>query len=126
MTREQIKSYMELFKAYSEGKEIEVIVPVEKGWKWVPAKELHLNDLGSYRVKPELKLRPYANTEELLKAQKDHGPNIAYDKFGYNSITQIEENSIWINPSQYHQKISFDKLVNYTWQDGHPCGILIE
>lgn len=91
MTREQIKGYLELFKAYSEGKEIEKIVPGEKGWKWVPAKELHLNDLGSFRIKPELKLRPYKNAEEFLKAQKEHGPYLKMGSGFYVNVLHIND-----------------------------------
>ena len=127
MTREEVKHLSDVLKAYSEGKDIQV----KKPNGWVTIVELKddatmLLNPEDYRIKPEPKYIPYANAKEFLKAQKEHGPHILYDKFGYNIITQIEQDSIWINPNQLHQKISFSNLINYKWQDGTPCGTPIE
>lgn len=125
MDREEAKHLSEVLKAYSEDKIVEYRKKNTAICTWVIYKGQSIDEnFYEYRIKPEPKLRPYANAEEFLQAQKEHGPYILYDKFGYNIITQINQDSIWINPYQYHQKISFGKLVNYKWQDGSPCGIL--
>lgn len=122
MTKEEAKHLSEILKAYSEGRIIQIHLPSDK-WEDTPYPAFDRHPL-NYRIKPEPKYRPYNSAEEFLNAQKEHGPHILYDKFGYNVITQINQDSIWINLYQSHQKISFSKLVNYKWQDGTPCGVL--
>ena len=55
-----------------------------------------------YRIKPELKLRPYKNAEEFLAAQKEHGMYLSpvsinrnifpieIDNYGISVVTRVD------------------------------------
>lgn len=73
-----------------------------------------------YRVKPESKIRPYANAEEFLKAMKEHGPFFTSDGDVYRLAFTVFNDRI----NYDNTWCSYDKLeLDYKWQDGTPCGI---
>lgn len=129
MTKEEAKHLSEVLKAYSEGKEIEM----KSGNDWIAiCKEpWFTGNPMSYRVKPEPKYRPYANAEEFLKAQKEHGPMILRWKNDFRFPTQVKNTGIWVTNFQCNVKyewLTYEKISrdNITWQDGAPCGIIEE
>lgn len=145
MTKEEAKHLSEVLKAYSEGKEIEVRVndKIYNGWSdWTLVNVPHdfnteLIPLNvQYRIKPEVNLRPYANAEDFLKAQKEHGPWIyKSNKNQFYKIAAIEFPEIyltfWNNDSKkidvFNQNMTV--IANkdiFKWQDGTPCGITKE
>lgn len=71
-----------------------------------------------YRAKPEMKLRPYANAEEFLAAMKEHGPYLLRDCTYFMPIL-VDDDGV-IDKDDF---TDYEEMVEYTWQDGHPCGI---
>lgn len=120
MTKKDTKLAIEIMQAYVEGKQIQFKYKENEVWSDIGSPRWSF-DVFDYRVKPEPKYRPYANAEEFLKAQQEHG-------------MYIKVNGIYVLPI----RIAFDKvegkgdisygylLKNYQWQDGTPCGIMEE
>lgn len=89
------------------------------GWDWMHDR---------YRVKPEQKIRPYKDAEELIAAQKEHGPYIRRGE-SYYMLINFNNEYLKINSTDsgfltvflYH-----DLMIDFTWQDGTPCGIAEE
>lgn len=73
-----------------------------------------------YRVKEEPKYRPYKSAEEFLKAQKEHGP---YLEFSGDFHMPLDINNEGVKVFLVYYKYE-TVLKDYTWQDGHPTGIL--
>lgn len=133
MTKEEAKHMSEVLKAYSEGKIIQYKLKGE--WADIGYLSITPNFIDKpthYRVKPELQLRPYANAEEFLKAQKEHGPYMYYKNSCLFLPDRIEGNRIrWRNTAiGKDNEQSYKNLINhnydYKWQDGTPCGIMEE
>lgn len=122
-TKEKIR----IMQAYLNGKIIQVYDETFSDWVDVINSEIEWNwHRNKYRIKPELKLRPYANAEEFLKAEKKHGPRIA-TSLGLICIAIIDDNGfLWKVTSKDKEPIyeSFSELIKFKWQDGTSCGIL--
>ena len=140
MTKEEAKRLSDVLKAYSDGKTIQVRFFHNKfpsGWTdWEDA-DLDkyafssMNDT-EWRIKPELKLRPYANVQEFLKDQKEHGPYLYVHNNSKDLCLPImfpnSTNSFWYLWKDYTDnelkwQNSCFKLLDGKWQDGTPCGI---
>ena len=125
MTREETKKRIEVMQAYINGEKIEYRnIATKSGWRSVgiPCWDWFNYE---YRVKPEPKVRPYANAEEFLDAMKQHGP----------MIRGFEFDNLFLNVNSVHEKfivtniwhINYKALTSgYTWQDGTPCGVVEE
>lgn len=129
MTKEEAKHLSDVLKVYSEGKKIQVFDETSDGWLGLPDNPTFRNKPFKYRIKPEPKLRPYKNSEEFLKAQKEHG-DMLYNRVNgeYHHPVQVRNggiNVMYENNTKYH---TFAELLkssyNYTWQDGAKCGII--
>lgn len=72
-----------------------------------------------YRVKPELKYRPYKNAEELDEAIKEHGLFIANKTHGGRSIiSKYGDVEFQCGDSMFlHYSVMLDR---FTWLDGTP------
>lgn len=72
MLQEETKKAIEIMQAYVDGKQIQHKRREYEMWLDIdcPSWNFQFSD---YRIKPEPKLRPYASSEEFLKAQKVHG-----------------------------------------------------
>lgn len=83
---------------------------------------------------------PYKSAEEFMQAQREHG---WYIKMGdrYNPYTDKDDDVWYVSPTEVTDKtlffasigsetdmhaIKYDKLVNYQWADGTPCGKIKE
>ncbi len=131
MTREEAKRRAELYSALAEGKTIQVQNPNGK-WEDLKIEGLdHLYDCNKYRIKPEIKYRPFKTQEECWNEMLKHKP------FGYikrkenNEITQITGMNT-VHYGELHIDLSFnsnsfytaDNLFDvYTFTDGTPFGI---
>ena len=72
MNREQAKELQPIIQAFAEGKPIEF---KDSYGKWVVGETLAFNwPLKNYRIKPEPKYLPFANTEECWQKMKKHEP----------------------------------------------------
>ena len=126
MTKEEAKYLSEILKAYSEGKTIQWSWKNCNSWNTIIGPWDFINDIDKikYRIKPEPKLRPYANAEEFLKAMKEHGPYMTYIRGNcYYLPIFVGGSTIVVDANQPDYK---DTMESYKWQDGTPCGIFEE
>ena len=146
MINEQIKQLVDVLQAYVNGKTIQyydvdysfkIAHPGERNFnnKWVDVDEDHIFklDLYEYRIKPELKCRPFRNAEECWKEMQKHQPfGWIKDKEDghYSMVTTVDAAA---GEDKKHINISGDYLCPldvtmccYTFADGTPFGINIE
>lgn len=78
MTRENVKKNMDIISAFAEGKVIQIL---DERDKWVDLTEREGLSMGIleeipdiFRIKPELKYRPFANAEECWAEMQKHHP----------------------------------------------------
>ena len=130
MTREEAKRMLPIMQAYADGKTIEMLCYNDE-WKKVDEPSFKV-DPKYYRIKPELKYRPFKTKEECWSEMLKHQP------FGWIIGGKDYENFYHIeyvyscNPYNYHRvKLSQnDMSFNYehmfrdfTFIDGLPFGI---
>ena len=143
MINEQIKQLVDVLQAYVNGKTIQyydvdysfkIAHPGERNFnnKWVDVDEDHIFklDLYEYRIKPELKCRPFRNAEECWKEMQKHQPfGWIKDKEDghYSMVTTVDATA---GEDKKHINISGDYLCPldvtmccYTFADGTPFGI---
>ena len=71
MTREEAKQMLPIIQAYAEGKEIQFKLED----KWINTKNPDLEfGVGTYRIKPEPKYRPFKNAKECWEEMQKHQP----------------------------------------------------
>ena len=132
MTRENVKKNMDIISAFAEGKVIQI--SNERG-EWSDLTEREGLPMGTleetpdiFRIKPELKYRPFANAEECWTEMQKHQP-VGFMKFkdtesGYYMLTGIARGvGVGINDSLFSYDRVFD---DYTFADGLPFGIKVE
>ena len=128
MTREQAKELMPIMQAFAEGKTIQflVLTETEECWKDLQCdKDIKFNyHFSRYRIKPELKYRPFANKEECLQEMQKHQP-FGWVKADYGQfvITEIRNSKATIGRND--RLLDFDYIFSkYTFADGTPFGIM--
>lgn len=128
MTREEAKVLLPIIQAYAEGKEIEIFDTTTKMWKTAMLPHF---DCGSkfYRIKPEVKYRPFANAEECWKEMLKHQP-FGWIKCleGYLNITYVGDEQVYLADPD-GGAILLDSKNSYqdnTFVDGTPFGIKVE
>ena len=116
MTRETAEELLSIIKAYSEGKEIQHFW--ENKWEDIKSPQF-VDHPSSYRIKPELKYRPFKSVEECWEEMQKHQP------FGWVKHTykpKNEDRYYFIN--LIDDETDFDYLFKtYTFADGTPYGI---
>lgn len=127
MDREEAKELLPIIQAFAEGKKIETRYDI---YDWTETEVLHLESKNEYRIKPELKYRPFKNQEECWNEMLKHEPFgflSNTDEPDYFSICRVfEEEGIpkitfASNPySDYDITKVFD---TFQFADGTPFGI---
>jgi hypothetical protein len=134
MDRNQAKEFYPIMKAFAEGKAIEcrtkpsAIEDENVPNEWVETKEIGFWCDIEYRIKPEPKYRPFANTEECWTEMLKHQPFgwIKSKEDGSRSLITliISEEDIDINCIG---SFNSDKIMKrFTFADGAVFGILEE
>lgn len=135
MTKEEAKEYYPILQAFAEGKVIECRTKpsaLSKSWQdmneWTEMKEIEFWKNTEYRIKPEPKYRPFANTEECWAEMLKHQPFgwIKSKEDGSRSLITliISEENIDINCIG---GFNSDKIMKrFTFDDGAVFGILEE
>lgn len=80
-----------------------------------------------YRIKPELKYRPFANTNECFEEMQKHKPFGWIKDKHHQYFNIITLSNIYASTFQYDEVESYDykRLINeYTFADGTPFGIV--
>ena len=135
MDRNQAKEFYPILQAFAEGKVIECRTrpsALSKSWQdmneWTEMKEIEYWNNTEYRIKPEVKFRPFANVEECWTEMKKHQPFgwIKSKEDGSRSLITliISEGNIDINCIG---GFNLDKIMKrFTFADGAVFGILEE
>ena len=120
MDRNQAKELLPVIKAFSEGKDIEIRSKNSHAQLngWVKMDEFIFGNF-EYRIKPELKYRPFANVEECWEEMQKHQP-FAWVKEKhsdrYRLITEVNGLSIKVKEGC----LFTDGVKYYTFADGTP------
>ena len=130
MTREEAKELLPIIQAYAKGKTIQQKRQVGYEDEWFDINFSLFNESPSnYRIKPEVKYRPFKNKEECWNEMFKHQP------FGWlknkesesvsligNIYTDKEVLIVWTTNERGSYSVSkvFD---NYVFADGTPFGI---
>ena len=129
MTREEAKRMLPIIQAYADGKTIEILDFNDK-WKEVDEPSFKV-DPKYYRIKPELKYRPFKNQEECWQETLNHQP------FGWIKQKENEwkivhigyifevTNQVLITLSSDVGNVTTSSYLfrAYTFADGSPFGI---
>lgn len=122
MTREEIKILLPVITAYAEGKEIELKDP-DGNWKDTFSLSF-CRSPENYRIKSEVKCRPFKNAEECWQEMRNHSP-FGWVKFkngesGYIHFETVRNDGIYFNSISTTFEESLDY---YTFIDGSPFGV---
>lgn len=134
MDRNQAKEFFPIMQAYAEGKVIECRTKQSsvKGTdipnKWTEMKEIEYWNNTEYRIKPEVKFRPFANAEECWEEMMKHQPfgwvKLKDTESGYYLLKGIASQVvIGFNENPFSYKKVFE---DYTFANGTPFGVKIE
>ena len=129
MDRNQAKEFYPVLQAFAEGKIIETrrkpsavkgtYIPND----WTEMKEIEFWNNTEYRVKPEPKYRPFANTEECWQEMQKHKP------FGWVKSTLFKDLSLVKRVTTLYVEINRDiidykdALDKFTFADGTNFGV---
>ena len=127
MNRKEAAELSPIIQAYAEGRDIEYRTKgFNENWKKVTQiPELSFKSF-EYRIKPEPKYRPFANTEECWKEMKKHQPFgwIKRNGYYYNIVSTDITSVRIINNKGAIIIVSFSNLLSsYTFVDGTLFGI---
>ena len=123
ITKENAKDYLPLIKALSEGKEIEY-----KDYKdeWGVIEKFTFSDEPShYRIKSEIKYRPFKSKEECWEEMHKHLDFgwVKDKQWGHYASLGCVGDIIIRSEDEYHRDSFEHMYTNYTFTDGEPFGI---
>ena len=130
MTREEAKRMLPIMQAYADGKTIEMLCYNDE-WKKVDEPSFKV-DPKYYRIKPELKYRPFKTKEECWGEMLKHQPfgwviggkdyeNFYHIEYLYSCNTY---NYHRVKLSQNDMSFNYEHLFrDFTFIDGSPFGI---
>ncbi|WP_233906225.1 hypothetical protein [Segatella copri] len=132
MTREESKAFYPILKAYAEGKAIEcrtkpsAVEGSDILNDWTEMTEIELWNNTEYRIKPEVKFRPFANAKECWEEMMKHQPfGWIKCKEGYFNIVYVDDYYVGLADPD-GSSISLASKNSYqdnTFADGTPFGI---
>lgn len=131
MDRNQAKEFYPIMQAFAEGKVIEsrtdprTLKRKDTPNGWTEMKEIEYWNNTEYRIKPEVKFRPFANVEECWKEMMKHQPfgwvMLKDTESGYYMLKGIASQVvIGFNETPFSYKKVFE---DYVFADGTPFGV---
>lgn len=126
MTREQAKELLPIIQAFVEGKTIQYYTESTQHWEDVKHNEgiNFSDDVLKYRIKPELKYRPFVNNKECLQEMSKHQPfGWVEEDVDYCNIIHIGRYGINLNIGIGNEYRNYKKAFNLKFIDGTPFGI---
>lgn len=122
MTREQVKSLLPVIIAFAEGKTIEALGCYGE---WVEVNYPNFDgNPKNYRIKSEVKCRPFKNAEECWQEMRNHSPfgwvSFKGEENSYIQCQGIEDRGILYNSDTW----TFEYMLSdFTFIDGSPFGV---
>lgn len=134
MDRNQAKEFYPVLKAFAEGKVIECRTKpseLDKGLRdmndWTEMKAISLWSGIEYRIKPESKYRPFANTEECWNEMLKHQPFGWVKSKDTQSFLLCKEVGNFISVGRDNSLSTYGEAFDfYTFADGTPFGVKVE
>ena len=136
MTREEAKRRAELYSALAEGKAIQVMNPIINEWEYLDINKFdEFKEWYNYRIKPEIKYRPFKTQEECWNEMQKHQPFgwLKSKKNGrFHCIGEVywsdkfETVCIVLSTSESLSRSSDSVFDGYTFADGAPFGVMEE
>lgn len=135
MDRNQAKEFFPIMQAFAEGRVIEcrtkpsAVEGTDVPNDWTEMKEIEYWNNTEYRIKPEVKFRPFANVEECWTEMKKHQPFgwVSGDNLFYNIVSVSNIDVSMANVSGDIVILNFsDIMEDYTFADGATFGVKIE
>lgn len=131
MDRNQAKEFYPIMQAFAEGRVIEcrtkpsVVECSDIPNNWTETKEIEFWNNIEYRIKPEVKFRPFANAEECWEEMMKHQPigwvKLKDTESGYYMLKGIASQVvIGFNETPFSYKKVFE---DYVFADGTPFGV---
>ena len=129
MTKEEVKELLPIMQAFAEGDEIQYRNNYNE---WIDVKTgeglCFTRPSSCYRIKPEIKCRPFRDVEECWQEMLNHRPFgwIKSNEDGhYAMVTTVDvvEGEKYIAISGNNLWSFDDTMNNYTFADGTPFGI---
>ena len=122
MTRKEARELLPLIQAYAEGKTIQRIDDKNE-WNDLCIVNFDFSP-NKYRIKPEIKYRPFKNDDECWQEMLKHQPfgwvKGKYSKVLYHIESIASDRVVYA----FGNHMSFDFIVkNYEFVDGTPLGI---
>lgn len=127
MNRKEAAELLPIIKAFCEGKQIQFLFDEWKDVDEIGLREF-LENPELYRIKPELKYRPFKDAEECWQEMPKHQPfgwvKLKDTESGYYMFKGIASQVvIGFNETPFSYKKVFE---DYTFADGTPFGVKIE
>lgn len=129
--RNEAKILVPIISAYAEGRILQY--NEEEGWRDIEDSEgLSINTIikeaENYRIKPEVKFRPFANVEECWTEMKKHQPFgwVKDKKDGYYVLISAVDNGDYMSLSGNSGWSFYSLMKDYTFTDDIPFGIKVE
>lgn len=134
MDRNQAKEFYPILQAFAEGKVIETrtdpstLKRKDTPNGWAEMKEIEYRNNTEYRIKPEVKFRPFANVEECWTEMKKHQPFgwVRDKKDGYYVLITAVDNGDYMSLSGNSGWSFYSLMKDYTFADGTPFGVKVE
>lgn len=124
MDKEQAKELLPIIQAFSEGKTIESRYIKGDTSLWYDDNNPDFDEDFEYRIKPELKYRPFENKKECWEEMQKHQP-IGWIKSGELLINIISIGAgITVHNSISNCGYSFKSAFSLKFADGTPFGII--
>lgn len=131
MDRNQAKEFFPIMQAFAEGRVIEcrtkpsVVECSDIPNDWTETKEIEFWNNIEYRIKPEVKFRPFANAEECWEEMMKHQP------FGWVKLKDTESGYYMLKGMASQVVIGFNEtpfsykkvFEDYVFADGTPFGV---
>ena len=126
MNKDRVKKLAEILQAYLAGREIEFYSSILNEWKPAFITDISslIKNIDNYRIKPEVKYRPFKNLKECLEEMQCHNPYgwIKTDSNVHRLITLLDKDRVLIG----YQETSwtYEKIFKcFTFMDGKPFGV---
>lgn len=135
MDRNQAKEFYSILQAYAEGKVIEcrtkpsAVEGTDVPNDWTEMKEIEYKNNTEYRIKPEVKFRPFANAKECWAEMQKHQPfGWIKCKEGYFNIVYVDDYYVGLADKGNSSILlaSKNSYQDNTFKDGTPFGVKVE